>query len=586
MAVIDELLVGLGFDYDDKELKKFSSEIDRTTGIIKKLAAAATLAATAITGMVIATTAASDEQGKFADELGVTVEDVDALQFALTRAGGAAEGMSNSLRTLAARASESARGVGAGVEVFGILGLSATGVNGELKTTTQLLIEISSAFQGMNRAKQIEFADKLGIRDSIRLLQQGPKEINNLIATAKALGVTTAEDAAISADFQDSMTDLWRIIKQVSRTITRELAPTMNETIGVFTDWWIANRKLLEQNLPDFLRKLSIAMKLFIIATATWISFRLVLHVAQLVKLMSALKLQVLLTNAAVIILPALIFGAIAAIALLAEDAKRFFEGGDSFIGGMIEKFPKWSKEVKILAAVFAKIADLAIMTFEGWKLIFGLFSSGTFLSDLLLISNEFAKNLFGGIGDSIEGLGADFSDLVSKAKKFTELKFESLKDLFESLSDGIDLTPFVESFKNVFLDITDLFAVAARKMFLDFQRVFIDPIMSPILRIRKFFSKDTDDGSDSGITDISKVIVGAEGVSKIIPIGAVSPFPDTSIPGAINNKINTTQRVSNISVDSVNIIVQGVGSPEQTAQAVSDIFQQAAQDLTTTVDQ
>ena len=41
MAIIDELLVGLGFEYDPKEMKQFKEDVGKTTGVIKGLARAA-----------------------------------------------------------------------------------------------------------------------------------------------------------------------------------------------------------------------------------------------------------------------------------------------------------------------------------------------------------------------------------------------------------------------------------------------------------------------------------------------------------------------------------------------------------------
>lgn len=576
MAVIDELLIGLGFDYDDKEVKKFTADVDRTTSVIKKLAFAATAAATAITGMVVATTAASDEQGKFAGEIGESVENIDALQFALTRAGGSAEGMTNSLRSLAARASEAARGVGSGVEIFGMLGVSTTNANGELKSTTQLMKEISSEFQGLNKAQQIEFAEKLGIRDAILLLQQGPGEIQNLIDTAKALGVTTAEDAALSADFQDSLVDIWKIMKQISRTITRELAPGMNGMLDKITDWWEANRKVIEQKFPEFLRKITIAMKLFAIATAAWIGFRLVLHIAQLVKMMSALKLQVMLTNAAAAFLPAVIIAGIAAIALLAEDAKTFFEGGDSFIGDMIKKFPQWADEIEFVAAILATLADLAVMVFNSWKTFFSWLFSGGVFDDLSAMINQ---------------VKIDFLDLMATVKEFAGLKFDALLD----------------TFRNIFTDVKNLFKDTAISMFEDFKALFINPITEPLKKIKSFFFKKDED-SDENITEETINVIKniteettkvAKNITEEIKPGtidnikksislesisnAIEPIPEGNL-GSVRN--TRTTKTNNINVDNVNITVPGAGNPDQVAQAVNDMFQQTAQDLTTTVDQ
>ena len=371
MAILDELLVGLGFDYDDKEMSKFKKDLDESITTIKSLAKVAIGAATAITGLTVASTAATDEQGKLASEIGETVENVDALQFALRIAGGSSDGMSNSLRQLAIRASEASRGMGSGVEAFGLLGISATDANGNVKKTSDLMLEVSQRFQGLDKAKQIELADKLGIRDSILLLQQGPKAINELTEEAKLLGVTTAEDAEIAAEFQDALTAMWQIIKQVSRTISKIFAPILKGLADSMINWWKANKDIIDQNLPMWVDKIARGFKVLTVA--------------------------VLGSLAVLLAVPILIGLVVAAFAGLTEDAKVFFEGGESFIGDMIEKFPKWANELRIVASVFATIAKLTTMIFDGWTKITDLFETFSFEG-----FKEVIKNIPGFIGSSI----------------------------------------------------------------------------------------------------------------------------------------------------------------------------------------
>lgn len=399
MAVIDELLVGLGFEYDPADLQQFKDDVSETTAVVKKLVTAAVAGATAIVGLTIASTKASDEQGKLADEIGVTVGTIDALQFALERSGGSADGMTASLRTLSIRAAEAARGVGEGVEIFGKLGISATDANGRVRTASELMFEISKQFQGLDKAKQIDLADKLGVRDSIRLLQQGPDAIRELTNEAMLLGVTTEEDARAAAEFQDSLTNVWKIIKQVSRTLASQFVPLIQGLTDGFVEWWKVNRQIIEQNLPKWIDSATMALKFLVIATGAWLAMRLVGHLAAMITLFKGLSVAALITNAAILVLPALIGAAIGAIALLAEDAKTFFEGGDSFLGDMIKKFPELTNEIEIVAAIFATMADLTQMIWDGWKGIFGLIS-GVSVDKL----KEVAGNLPGFVAD-ITGL-------------------------------------------------------------------------------------------------------------------------------------------------------------------------------------
>lgn len=444
MALIDELLVGLGFEYDPKEMKKFKEDVSKTTGVIKGLAKAAIAGAVAITGLTIASTRASDEQGKLAEEIGDTVENIDALQFALERSGGSADSMAESLRNIAIRASEAARGTGSGVEAFALLGISTSDSNGNLKKASDLMLEVSQRFSGLSRAKQIELADKLGIKDSIRLLQQGPKAIRELTEEAMALGVTTAEDAELAAEFQDSLTDLWKITKHISRLLVRELVPIMKEMSDTFVEWWKVNKQLIEQNLPDWIDKATMAIKLLVVATGAWIAMRLVGHVMALVAMFKALSVAAMVANVSALLLPILIASAVAALALLAEDAKVFFEGGDSFIGDMIEKYPKWNSELTTTAAIFATLADLTGMIFDGWAGIIDMFSNFSleglkevvsnlpgFLGDVTGLSTVGGGGLIPEIGNSISNASNTVVDKI-------EIVIQGGADTAENIADAV----------------------------------------------------------------------------------------------------------------------------------------------------
>lgn len=426
-TILDELLVALGFEYDPKEVKKFKDDVDRTITVVGRLAKYAAAGAAAITGLVVTSTKASDEQGKLAQEIGDTVENIDALDFAATKAGVANGALANSLRQLAIRSSEAARGTGSGVEAFGILGLSATNAEGKLKPVSELFLEISSAISSLNRVQQIELADKLGVKDSIRLLQQGPEAISALVLEAQALGVTTEKDAVIAAEFQDSLTSLWRIIKQVSRVITQSLAPVMSDLAETFAEWWKTNKDLIEQNIPKWIESITTAVKYLTLAFGFFLGLRIAMHLIALIGLLKGVTLATLAVNAAMFLLPILITAIITAIALLAEDAYAFFNGQESFIGDMLKKYPQWEKNILAIAAVFATIADLTLMIFNGWAGIIGLFKNISF-NKLGETFND--KNILSFLGDitGLYGVGGQ-SGLIP----------ETVQSMSKSASTAID---------------------------------------------------------------------------------------------------------------------------------------------------
>lgn len=458
MAIIDELLVGLGFDYNPDDLEQFNKDIDSTINSVKAMAKAVVVGTTALVGFTAATTAASDRQGKLANQTGITVEELDALEFAIKRTGGESSALANNLEQLAIRTSEAARGIGSGVEAFGILGISATDANGNVKDTNEVLLEAADALQGLGKTQQIELADKLGLKDSILLLQEGSVGIRELTREAKAFGVTTSEDAAVSAEFQDSLTNIFQITKQVSRVLTRSLVPILESVTETFEEWWLSNREIIEQNIPAFVDSMTRALKFLVIAGLAFISLKMITTLMSMVKLLKAASVSALLLNGAIALIPTLIAGMVLAIGLLAEDAKAFFEGSESFIGDMIEKYPEWADEIRAVAAVFAVLADLTTMIFEGWRLIFEFFSSGTVIEDFKLVMKQLLTDIKEGFVGLKDSISETFDDIWQDVKDsfFSNViepiinKFNQIKDLFSFSSDSEDTTTENNSISNI----------------------------------------------------------------------------------------------------------------------------------------
>lgn len=371
--ILDELLVKLGFDYNPKDIDKFKKDLSGTKDLIQNVATKAIAAATAFNAFIFATTQSSDTQGKLADEIGESVETLNALQYANQRAGNSAEDMSKSLRDLSVRISEASRGAGAGLEAFGELGINVTKSNGSLKTASEVMLEISDRIQEYDKTDQVGLADKLGVKDSLKLLQSGSAGIRQLMEDAKALGVVTAEDAAISAEFQDSLLDFWTIVKEVSRMITRVFVPSMTEANIQFSDWWKANKQIIEQKLPEFIDKITYAVKLMVIGFAAFIGLRLATHLVALINLMKGLTAATIAMNVAAFLIPIAIAALAAAFVALWEDAKVFFEGGDSFIGEMLRKYPQWQTQINTIASIFGAIDATTQTILNGWKEIFDL---------------------------------------------------------------------------------------------------------------------------------------------------------------------------------------------------------------------
>ena len=110
-----------------------------------------------------------------------------------------------------------------------------------------------------------------------QLYQDRSNQIKELRLTdeAKAFGVTSKEDARLSEEFQDSLTDIFQIGKQLSRLVARTLVPVFEDAGNAITEWFKANKDLIEQNIPKFVDGIALAFKLLTIAAAGFLSLKI-----------------------------------------------------------------------------------------------------------------------------------------------------------------------------------------------------------------------------------------------------------------------------------------------------------------------
>ena len=369
MPIIETLTTELGFDIDDETLEAFDKAVDAAVVGLTAMVAAAGVAGAAIFAFTSKIAQSNDEIAKLAKRTGIDVEALQELGFVAELNGGSFDSMSSSLENLNRIASETARGQGAGVEAFGLLGLSVTDTNGRLKDADDLMLDVADALNQLStQAEKAELAQKLGIGPDILLsLTQGSAAIRKQREEAKQLGLVIDRDAAAAAEkFVDSMLRVTSIIKGVSSAIGTRLIKQLTPMVDTFVEWFKVNKLLIQQNLSQFLDVAIRSIQVIFSVLA-----RVVGVVNALVKAIGGWKVAIgvattamLILNASALLMPALILAAGAAIFLLIEDIVKFAEGGDSAIGNLAKKFPQLAVEVNSLLTILKLIRD-------GWEAIF-----------------------------------------------------------------------------------------------------------------------------------------------------------------------------------------------------------------------
>lgn len=368
-TVIENLITKLSFEFDEDKLEKFDGFVKSAVKGLTALVGVATGTAVAIFAFTKKIAESNDELGKFAERTGIDIKALQELGYVAELNGGSIDSMNSSLENLSRIASESARGIGAGVEVFGMLGVSVTDAKGKIKDADNLLDSVSDAISGLgSQAEKLEFAQKLGIGGDLLLaIQQGSKAIREQRKEARELGFIIDKDAAASAEiFNDQLLRMQKVIAGVASTIGTKLMKQFSPIIGKFLSWFKVNKAIIQQNLTAFLDKAVITIRgIFNVLS------RVVSMVTSLINAMGGLKNTIiavtgvlLAMNATALLMPILIIAASASILLMLEDIIIYAEGGESAIGKLVEKN-------LMLKNILDGILQLLGMIVDGWTLIF-----------------------------------------------------------------------------------------------------------------------------------------------------------------------------------------------------------------------
>lgn len=456
---MDELITVIGFEVDDDDAKRFNVTLDKVKRGAIAVGAAVTGAVTAIGAFTKKISAELDETGKFANSIGVNVEQLQGLEFAMERAGGTASDLRGDLAGLTKSLASPIPGEfnQALQFVFGINPFDE--MTGGLKEADKVLLEVADKLEGLSPQKAQIMASQLGLSEgTIRLLVQGRSEINKLVDEAGSLGGIIPESATINAALlQDQITNLNTAFKGISNTIAASLFPGMTKTLTKFTEWIKVNKTIISQNIGEVVRGITSGFDDFINIIQVGLQY-----VGQFIPVLdsmtgkfelfetvsSAVTAALLVATVALsplIIKFGLIAAAITGVIVVIKDMVSWFKGGESVIGDFVdqflEKFPGAAKSLQNIRDNIAQVVEKIqgflssdaggefIAFFAALPKIAGEALEGVlniFIQYIDLITSLFTGDsskivaAFKGLGNTlVESVTGAFSTIADSAKKF-----------------------------------------------------------------------------------------------------------------------------------------------------------------------
>lgn len=543
-----------------------------------KGAIASFLGISATTAAILNTAQQTDELGKFTQALGLNIEEVDAWGQAVIRAGGTPEALRGSIKSLTDQLTDFAiTGGGTAAEVFARLGIQAFDSAGQIKSAFDVLPELASAFENLTEAEAVGFGQKLGLDQStILLLQQGRREVDELIRRQKVLGVTTQEDADIAAAFNNAWADTRQVFRGVVQSLNTSVLPILSRVFGAVNDFVF------------FLRDNRVLATSFFIGIAGVITALYTPAILSAVAATALLLAPILGTAAVVGILAA-------AIALVVEDIIAFNNGQNSLLGTFIERWPLVGEIVGSIGRVFSALGD----------------TIGVIAANILTLPDDFSGSMTRIIQALLDlssiitaEIGNTFDALVSAVAE----KFPVVGAALARIQEGFgDFFTLVNELFSALLSLPDDFSGSAERIGNALTDAFTTAVANAIDVLKTLASYIVDDlpslfsgalGFDAVFEGVRGFLggapameTGAEGATiadtmkrgqQALTEAATNPLAGQTSGSILQDNRTTANRNTHVSVGTVSVDARGGDSKEiagGVGGALSEQLQQTLND-------
>lgn len=196
---------------------------------------------------------ATAETERWASRLGMSVSEMDALDYVAQQTGIGIGAMRDGLKDLQEKIVKAAEGSDELKTAFGKLGVDVIDpTTGRIREAVYLLPELAEAFQQLRAAGRGN--ELVGLSEDLlggqgaelsALLLRGPAEISRALGRVQELGVVTARQAATARVVTQAFEDSDRSIRNLQLSLLEAFGPDIVASLRTFADLVRANREAI-----------------------------------------------------------------------------------------------------------------------------------------------------------------------------------------------------------------------------------------------------------------------------------------------------------------------------------------------------
>ncbi|WRQ13134.1 tail fiber protein/lysozyme [Vibrio phage vB_VpM-pA2SJ1] len=251
--VIDQLMIGIGFDVDEQSAQKVDSAMDSMTDKAMKLGAVLT-AGFGAKALTLDFADANDELGKFARVNDLSAQKVKSLEEAIIGEGGSVQSLRSDLLSLNdARRAYQMQGDVSRLGAAAMIGFDVSDVL-EASNATDAYIALANKFASATPDQRNQLAQIFGLDESsVRFLSKGVDAVEAELARQEKIRPVLAGATEESERFNGQMQDLFNNIGHVADKISIKLLPAISDAMESVNAWFDENKDLLDLEIDKYL---------------------------------------------------------------------------------------------------------------------------------------------------------------------------------------------------------------------------------------------------------------------------------------------------------------------------------------------
>lgn len=237
-------------------------DVGREIGALgRRFTFAAAAGVGAAAGIVLSFARAGDSIGEAAARIGIGVESLQEYRFAAERAGVEQDALDRGLEKFAKNIGESGLGIGEARLAFRALGIEITDTEGKLRPVGSLFEELADRLstiedQSLRAALAAKFFGR-GAGGMSVLLQGGSKNLRDMAAEARRLGVVIGEENVRAAEaFDDAHKNMTASLLGLRNVIGAALLPDVQRLVEWLTELFVRIRPKVAAFTKEFMAEL------------------------------------------------------------------------------------------------------------------------------------------------------------------------------------------------------------------------------------------------------------------------------------------------------------------------------------------